>query len=174
MRLKSDDISIDSLATSCSTEDLSRTLATLETVKTRKLSDGTEIDKNIAVLREAIKRQTESKIYMFDIYDWLAEIQSWNVLGVWIYRRTWNKLENQLWLLWDNIDYDNILDYVKRREITEVFTWSIERDFLWIPERFDDTHGDEDYVVEVKVLTPQMIDLLRNAWVNVRVLNILA
>ena len=176
MRLNNDDTSIDILASSCSTEDLSRTLATLETIKVRKLSDWTKIDENIAVLREAIKRQTESKIYMFHSVDVLWEMM-WELSRSpeWfaVFKRIWDRLIDFCW--WDgtNIGYDGIWGFVKKNKITEVFTWTISWEFLWVHEVYDVEHCGEWDRHETKQLSDDEIKLLESLWVRVRILNIL-
>ena len=170
-------MSIDTLATSCTTEDLSRTLVVLETIKKRQLSDWTEIDENIAVIRDAMKRQTESKIYMFHSRDILWE-DMWDIFydPEWyaVYKRIWDRLVDLCW--WDgtNISNDRISDFVAHNQITEVFTWSIDGEFLWVQERYDIELMDGWDFVEKKVLHESQIQQLESLWVRVRILNILA
>jgi hypothetical protein len=129
-------------------------------------------------LQDAIKKQVESKIYMFYSYDGLGE-SMWELHGMrdgdpeWfgIYQRVGDIMKEIWWYGWSNIHENDIKEYIDRNWITEVFTWSIIGEFLWIEGRWWTGYAEEQCEMKTNMLTTEQVQLLRELWVNVRILN---
>lgn len=174
MKLKADDSSIDKIATSLWVNNVSTLLQWFQRIKDLKLSDSVNIDDNIDILTEAVKRITESTIYAFRRSDELSE-ELWDTLpeGVVFYERIWGTLKP----ITSVLDlYDESVDSMFQisPDITEVYTWYFIWEFLWLPSAFsiespqnegvhleikneilndeDITHLEEEFLIKVHVL----------------------
>lgn len=180
MKLKTDSSSIDTLAAHSTAEELSNTLVLFERIRNNDLSDGESLDENIIVLQEAIKKQVDSQIYMFYSYDGLGDemwelhgFRDWDPEWFGVYRRVGDIMKEVWWFGGSNIHEYDIQAYIKKSWITEVFTWHIQEEFLWIKSRYWTDHNNEQCEMKTDILTNEQIQLLRDLGVNVRILNIL-
>jgi len=163
MTLKTDLKSIETLASQNSVEELSAAAKFYD--KTSNLKIG-EYHSDIETIQKAISLHTQSLFYAF----W-AQDEYVGVDGIHLYKRLWDTMKDIWSVMHSPGSIEQVIAYLKEKNITNVLTWPIHGDFLNISSSVD--MGGGDWFIKKRMMTDDVIEYFEKEWIRVKVLKIL-
>lgn len=173
MKISNTPDAVFEVATTNSIDDLTQTVRVLEWIERNKLSDGVDVDHNIRVLRDAIKAKAKAAVYAFYKYDglWEAMDECWEDEGISLMKRYWDKVQ---YLLWTDRPgtIKSAVKILQREWITRIYTWCIYWEFCWIQASIQSEEDEyTPWEIVYSELKDEQIEALREAWIDVIILN---